>query len=107
MDSIRNSKETIMHCASVIQQEVLGIDSIKKDVIPGLNTALSETQYHKDELSSLLVPLKKRKQRLAEEVVSLVVESNSLYVRTERNIKYRKPLMMHERDLIEGKQQQQ
>ena len=61
---------------------------------------ISETQYKKDALSTEIVKLKRRKERLAEDVVSLVVESNSLYLRTEKNIKFKKPLMMHERDLI-------
>ncbi len=61
---------------------------------------ISETQYNKDALSTEIVKLKRRKERLAEDVVSLVVESNSLYLRTEKNIKFKKPLMMHERDLI-------
>jgi len=46
------------------------------------------------------VRLKRRRDRLAEDVVTLVVESNTLYLRTEKNVRFKKPLMMHERDLL-------
>ncbi len=50
---------------------------------------ITETQYKKDALSTEIVKLKRRKERLAEDVVSLVVESNSLYLRTEKKIKFK------------------
>ena len=85
-----------------IEGEVKCIDSFKSTMIPRLNISITETQYGKDQLSIDIVKLKRKKTRLAEDVVSLVVESNALYLRTERNIKFKKPLMMHERDLLGG-----
>ena len=88
--------------AKDIEVEVKCIDSYKSTLVPRLNTSITETQYLKDQFCIDIVKLKRRKTRLAEDVVSLVVESSALYLRTERNIKFKKPLMMHERDLLGG-----
>lgn len=80
--------------------EVKLLENVKSGVVPQLHAAISETQLAKDAISTELVRLRRRKQRLAEDVVKLVVESNTLYLRTEKNIRYKKPLMMHERDLL-------
>jgi len=76
------------------------IDSVRSGVVPQLHAAISETQLSKDALAADIVRLKRRRDRLAEDVVTLVVESNTLYLRTEKNLKFKKPLMMHERDLV-------
>ena len=54
-------------------------------------------KYVKDRLSTKIAKQKRRKQRLAEDIVKVVVESNQLYVRTQKNINEQPQVMMHQR----------
>lgn len=51
----------------------------------------------KDRLCTEIAKQRRRKERLAADVVKVVVESNSLYIRTEKSINYKQPLQMHQR----------
>lgn len=77
----------------MIKEEAAGKEAAN-DEIPPLLTGLSEEQVrilltdkmHKDRLSTEIVKQRKLKERLNEELVRLVCESNCLYVGTQKNI---------------------
>lgn len=83
--------------AKGIEEEVKIEDHLFNTVIPKVNSAITETQYEKDRLATEISKQQRRKQRLEEDIVKFVVESNQLYVRTEKNLNYQQPLLMHQR----------
>eukprot|EP00347_Sterkiella_histriomuscorum_P008966 403343049 len=70
-----------------IEQEIQTYEE-EKEIIPKLLSAISEVQLQKDKLSTEIVKQQKLKERLNEDVVKIVCESNFLYKRTENNVMY-------------------
>lgn len=93
--AIQEAKARVIVLAKNIEEEVKIEEHLFNTVVPKINSAITETQYEKDRLATQIAKQIRRKQRLEEDVVKLVVESNQLYVRTEKNLNYKQPLLMH------------
>jgi hypothetical protein len=74
--AIQQAKTSVVELAKSIETEVLGQDQLFNNVIPKLNAAITENQYEKDRLATEMTRQRRYKERLAEDVVKYVVESN-------------------------------